>query len=152
MVWACFWFVQGQIRRSELYPLDRDFELKKHMYSVRSYLEVLEDQMPKCQEPGLIFMQDNAPIYIVRAVRNQFLDIPILLVDQPPFSPDLNPIEHIWHYLKKVVLEKYLELEGIGKGEEAIKVLKTLQWTAGMSYLIVYSRRQQIVCHTGQPQ
>jgi len=38
----------------------------------------------------------------------------------------LNPIEHIWHYLKKVVLEKYLELEGIGKGEEAIKVLKTL--------------------------
>ena len=52
MVQACFWGAG----RSDLYLLDRDFKLKKHGYSANSYLEVLEDQLPKCWELGLIFM------------------------------------------------------------------------------------------------
>ena len=106
--------------------------------------------MLKCQEPGLIFMQDNAPIYTARTVRNWFLDIAIPLVYWPPFSPDLNPIEHIQHYLKNSVLEKYLELEGIGKGEEAIKALENALvncWNELPDSLF-----EQIVCDIGQPQ
>ena len=37
---------------------------------------------------------------------------------------DLNPIEHIWYHLKKLVLEMRPELDGIGKGEQAIGALK----------------------------
>jgi hypothetical protein len=48
MVWACFWFIAGQIERSDLYIIDRDFESKKHGYSARSYIEVLNDQIPRC--------------------------------------------------------------------------------------------------------
>jgi hypothetical protein len=41
----------------------------------------------------------------------------------PPYSPDLNPIEHVWWALKKVV-ELHPELLGAtGKSEADIEVL-----------------------------
>lgn len=48
MVWGCFWGRNGVIGRSDLYVLDRDFESKKHGYSARSYLDVLDNQMHRC--------------------------------------------------------------------------------------------------------
>ena len=53
-----------------------------------------------------------------------FLEMGIPIADWSPFSPDLNPIEHIWHHLKKLVLEMHPELEGMGKGEEAIRAFR----------------------------
>lgn len=124
MVWGCFWIKNGQVHRSDLYILDRDFESKKHGYSSRSYLEVLEDQMPKCWEPGLIFMQDGASIHTSRAVRQWFQDMGIPVADHPAVSPDLNPIEHIWWHLKAWVLKHHPELNNMGKSNEAQQALE----------------------------
>jgi hypothetical protein len=35
--------MDGKVHKLELYIMDYDFESKKHRYSARSYLEVLED-------------------------------------------------------------------------------------------------------------
>jgi len=43
IVWGCFWVINGQVHRLDLYIMDRDFESKKHEYSANFYLEVLED-------------------------------------------------------------------------------------------------------------
>jgi transposase len=49
----------------------------------------------------------------------------IPLVDLPPFSPNLNPIEHVWRHLKNTVLETHPELLDMGASDEAIAALES---------------------------
>jgi hypothetical protein len=130
MVWGAFW-AGG---RSDLYIMDRDFESAKHGYSARSYLEVLEDQVVKYYQEGLIFMQDNASIHTASVVTEWFANYDIQTTDWPPYSPDLNPIENIWFALKALALKMFPDImDGSGDSEEQIqKIEECLQvaWKA----------------------
>ena len=50
--------------------MKRDEESKKEGYSAKSYLAVMEDQLPTIWEPGMVFMQDNAPIHTAEIIKN----------------------------------------------------------------------------------
>ena len=100
MVWVSFW----DTGRSSLYIIDRDFESARHGYSAESYLEILETYIAPIYttlDKGYEFIQDNASIHTAGKVKEWFKDRGItLLMDWPPYSPDLNPIEYIWWHLK----------------------------------------------------
>jgi hypothetical protein len=70
MVWGCFW----DDRRTRVYLIDRDFEAKKNRYSDNSYLEVLDAEIRPVYKtnnnPGYIFIQDNASIHITYKIRD----------------------------------------------------------------------------------
>jgi transposase len=107
MVSAAFW---GDGERSDLLILERDFESKKQGYSANSYLALLEDLVLPNYTDDLIFMQDNAPIHTAKKVTKWFEEMGIRVTDWPPYSPDLNPIEHTWKRLKDTASKMFPEL------------------------------------------
>jgi hypothetical protein len=53
--------------------------------------------------PGLSFMQDSAPGHAARATIDEFRERGIKPIHWPPYSPDLNPIEVLWGWMKDYI-------------------------------------------------
>jgi DDE superfamily endonuclease len=99
--------------------MNRDKEGERNGYTANSYLDILEEQISICYEPGRTFMQDNARIHTAKKVKSWLADNGIPLLNWPPYSPDINPIEHLWVKIKEWINKQYPELSNIGKSEEA---------------------------------
>lgn len=103
MVWGCF----GGKQKGTFVPLV--------VKSVKApiYLRLLELLvLPVIQHinntiGGARFQQDNSPVHKAKIIA-EFFDLHKVTVDDhPPYSPDLNPIEHVWVDLKRQLHKKY---------------------------------------------
>ena len=67
MVWTCF---GSNDQKSDLIYMPGDSDAKRGGVTSAVYIEVLKEQLPTLWKPGLIFMQDNAPIHTAHKIIN----------------------------------------------------------------------------------
>jgi transposase len=119
MVWGAIWLDErGRARRSNLVIMERDLNAKKHGYSAQSYIEALTKGLLPHWRRSQLFMQDGAGIHRARVVQPFFKLHHITTLDWPPYSPDLNPIDHLWWVLKKRMYKLYPQYNNWSKAAE----------------------------------
>ena len=65
------------------------------------------------EEAGIhdpLFMQDNSGIHTAKLVRAFLKDHDWTIAKHPAYSPDLNPIEYVWAYMKQKLGKQYAHL------------------------------------------
>lgn len=111
MFWASF---SGAHRRTGLIPLITNSLSQSTRGGVDRF--VIEDLYRRIlpillsSTPGAIFQQDNAPSHTAHLVRDYLTKLGYEVIDWPPISPDLNPIENLWTLLKQKIYQLQPEL------------------------------------------
>lgn len=96
MIWACF----SNKGPGRSYVVERTMDSDTYIADIINGRVV--QQLNEWYPDGTgIFQQDNAPCHVSRKSKQEFDRLGINVMDWPPCSPDINPIENIWAVVKK---------------------------------------------------
>lgn len=103
------------------------------------YLTYVETQLAPILHPGDIVVMDNLRVHACAAAIEAIEARGAYVLFIPPYSPDLNPIEHAWSKLKAIVrgarVRTRIELESaIAAAIHAITASDAAAWFAHCGY------------------
>jgi hypothetical protein len=119
MVWGCF---SGAVGRGGLFFLPKNTTMNGQMYQT-----VLENHLLPFMEihGSTHFLQDEAPCHTSKKIKEFLGTQSFQIIDWPGNSPDLNPIDNCWNFMKDQLRGK-----DIGSLPKLINKIKVL-WTTG---------------------
>jgi transposase len=95
MVWGCM----GYAGVGELAIVEGIMNTKRHVNILRGNLKKSVRKLG--MQDSYLFQQDNDPKHTARITREWLLYNARGLLETPPQSPDINPIENLWSLWKK---------------------------------------------------
>ena len=104
----------------------------------KTLVPFLKERLPE----GHRFMQDNDPKHTSRCAKDFFTANQINWWKTPPESPDLNPIENMWHeakeYLRRVVKPRIKQelIDGIVQFWETVDIAKCRKYINHLTKVI----------------
>lgn len=102
MFWGCF----SKLGRGILVTVEGKRYGKKYLKTFKDHL-LPEAQYLMNQGNQVLIMHDGAPGHRWSGITDYLEDTDFDMLDWPPYSPDLNPIENLWALLKYRLYSDY---------------------------------------------
>lgn len=87
------------------------------------YIWALEEGLRPYYRLGTFFLQDNAKIHVAKKTTEWLERHGVWVLEHPPHSPDLNPIEHVWKKTKEILRRDFHALYLLKNNEENLAVV-----------------------------
>jgi transposase len=106
MFWGCF---NGETKGPGIFWEKEWGTIRAESYCerivpiVEGWINTIERQTGR----RLIFMQDGAPAHAAQLTLDELHARRIVFIYWPPYSPDLNPIEAVWNWMKNYIEAKW---------------------------------------------
>lgn len=117
MVWGCF---VGS-RQGPLVSFRGVNTAATYVATLHDTLLPFIQTMPPRLKRDFIFQQDNAPIHTAKLAKAWFAEQAFQVMEWPPNSPDMNPIEHMWRVLKAALHKRYPDTNVLRGGPEKVR-------------------------------
>ena len=117
MVWGCF----GGGNRETFCPIDVKWANARVYLKLLEYLVIPVVQRINDTIGGQVFQQDNSPVHNTSVVTEWFEQHSIQVDEHPPYSPDLDPIEHVWAVLKQQLHKQHPDIADTPGGPDAVR-------------------------------
>jgi hypothetical protein len=117
MVWGCF----AGSHKGPLVSFRGINTAATYVTALRDNLLPFINTMPPDLKRDFIFQQDNAAIHTAKLVKAWFAEQAFKVMEWPPNSPDMNPIEHMWRVLKAALHKRYPDTSTLRGGPEKVR-------------------------------
>ena len=102
MFWGCF----SKHGKGPLITIDGTMDQNLYKNVLQNHLL---PEYEAAKELGGVWrlMQDNAPCHKAKSIMDFLASNQVEMIQWPPYSPDLNPIENVWGWMKRELADNY---------------------------------------------
>lgn len=96
MVWGCFCGVE----LGDLSIIRRNTDKRTGSITGQLILALYQQQLSEMCEDDSVSMQDNVSVHTAAVENERLQQQAFAVMEWPPYSPDLNPVGHLWAFMK----------------------------------------------------